>query len=249
MILSCCAVDFASAERAFSCVHWLASGITRAMRTAHAMHRGSSAIASSAAGLRVCRRLMLSAQHIRRTQAELVGFSANAPSPRRAHRTRAVQSHSAPRPAPPLDHIESGARCGGLFCVRAARVPKGLGALERGGTRESGRATYLGYEKRYVLDAAASGRASRRESARLRGCDLGGGRRDGGVQPAVGRSGRLVADGLSAALLLSYSSQTWGEEREAVEEALRWVTTDRHDMTDRLTACREPPSPAVLLLA
>ena len=59
----------------------------------------------------------------------------------------------------------------------------------------------------------------------------------------------LVADELSAALLLGYSSQSWGEEHEAVEEALGWVTTDRHDMTDRLTACREPPSPAVLLLA
>jgi hypothetical protein len=69
------------------------------------------------------------------------------------------------------------------------------------------------------------------------------------VQPAVGRTGRRRRDELSAALLLGYSSQTWGEEREAVEEALGWVTTDRHDMTDRLTACREPPSPAVLLLA
>jgi hypothetical protein len=122
MILSCCAVDFASAERAFSCVHWLPIGTTRPMRTAHAIHRGSSAIVSSAAGLRVCQRLTLSAQHIRRTQAELVGFSANAPSPRRAHRTRAVQSDSAPRPAPPLDHIESAAWGGGRFCVRIARA-------------------------------------------------------------------------------------------------------------------------------
>jgi hypothetical protein len=122
MILSCCAVDFASAERAFSCVHWLPIGTTRPMRTAHAIHRGSSAIVSSAAGLRVCQRLTLSAQHIRRTQAELVGFSANAPSPRRAHSTRAVQSDSAPRPAPPLDHIESAAWGGGRFCVRIARA-------------------------------------------------------------------------------------------------------------------------------
>ena len=35
-----------------------------------------------------------------------------------------------PRPAPPLDHIESAARGGGLFCVQAARVPSVLGALE-----------------------------------------------------------------------------------------------------------------------
>ena len=161
---------------------------------------------------------------------------------------RAVH-HSAPRPAPPLDHIESGARCGGLFCVRAARVPKGLGALERGGTRESGRATYLGYEKRYVLDAAVSARLHERRTARVLGYEAatceGGGETEACSRPWDA----LVADELSAALLLGYSSQTWGEEREAVEEALGWVTTDRHDMTDRLTACREPPSPAVLLLA
>ena len=63
------------------------------------------------------------------------------------------------------------------------------------------------------------------------------------MQPAVGRTGRRRRDELSAALLLGYSSQTWGEEREAVEEALGWVTTDRHDMTDRLPACTAPPLP------
>ena len=48
-----------------------------------------------------------------------------ATGPRACARLRccdAVQDHSAPRPAPPLDHIESAARGGGLFCVRAARM-------------------------------------------------------------------------------------------------------------------------------
>ena len=36
-----------------------------------------------------------------------------------------VQNHSAPRPAPPLDHIESAARGGGRFCVRTTRAPHG----------------------------------------------------------------------------------------------------------------------------
>jgi len=153
-------------------------------------------------------------------------------------------------------------------------VPKGLGALERGGTRESGRATYLGYEKRYVLDAEPLWRwdtthdlwlveprlgyekrywmllrQDERHAARVLGYEAatweGGGETEACSRPWDA----LVADELSAALLLGYSSQSWGEEHEAVEEALRWVTTDRHDMTDRLTACREPPSPAVLLLA
>ena len=43
---------------------------------------------------------------------------------------RAVQDHSAPRPAPPLDRIESAARGGGLFCVQVVRVPCVLVPLE-----------------------------------------------------------------------------------------------------------------------
>jgi hypothetical protein len=170
MILSCCAVDFASAERAFSCVHWLPIGTTRPMRTAHAIHRGSSAIVSSAAGLRVCQRLTLSAQHIRRTQAELVGFSANAPSPRRAHSTRAVQSDSAPRPAPPLDHIESAAWGGGRFCVRIARALRAQPAAlptEPRARRQRAR------DDRRVSGIAALGVRARRAVAR----PVGGSRR------------------------------------------------------------------------
>jgi hypothetical protein len=151
---------------------------------------------------------------------------------------RAVH-HSAPRPAPPLDHIESGARCGGLFCVRAARVPKGLGALERGGTRESGRATYLGYEKRYWMLL----RQHERHAARVLGYEAatweGGGETEACSRPWDA----LVADELSAALLLGYSSQSWGEEHEAVEEALGWVivrveTQARHSGTADGTTSR-----------
>jgi hypothetical protein len=137
-------------------------------------------------------------------------------------------------------------------------VPKGLGVLERGGTRESGRATYLGYEKRYWMLRL---RQDERHTARVLGLYEAATWEGGGETEACSRPwDALVADELSAALLLGYmySSQTWGEEREAVEEALGWVIVSvetqargaahwhRHDRpTDSMQ--RPTTSPAVLV--